>query len=224
MLPLRRQTMGYAENNLAPGETILYRARYHWVFYRFSIVVLFLAAGLGIGALRARNAQAGNEVGMPLVWIAAAFAVIGLVAFLARRVRADVDEFVVTNRRVIRKVGLFAREVQHAPLEKIQDITIEQGFVARMLGYGTVIVETASENGMLVFPSIASPEGLRTHVWGQAPVAGQAPAAPEPVPLSLPPASPPPRARLEELENLKQRGLVTQDEYAAKRREILSRL
>ena len=211
--------MGYAEKNLAPGETILYRARYHWVFYRFSIIVFILAAGLGFAALRARNAQAGDEVGQPLAWIAAAFVVIGLVAFVARRIRANMDEFVVTNRRVIRKVGLISREVQHAPLEKIQDITIEQGILGRMLGYGTVIVETASEKGMLVFPAIASPESLRTHVWGQGPVSGQAPVA---VPAS--PAPPTPRERLEELEHLKQKGLVNAEEYARKRQEILSHL
>ncbi len=212
--------MGYAEKNLAAGETILYRARYHWVFYRFSIVVLVLAAVLGSFALHAKNAQAGDEVGRPLAWIAAAFVVIGLIAFLSRRVRASADEFVVTNRRVIRKVGLVSREVQHAPIEKIQDITIEQGMFARMLGYGTVIVETASEKGMLVFPLISNPEGLRTHVWGQAPAAAGGSAAV----ASAAPAPPNFRARLEELEQLKEKGLVSQEEYAAKRQEILSHL
>ena len=139
-------------------------------------------------------------MGQPLAWIAAGFVVIGLVAFVAMRIRANLDEFVVTNRRVIRKVGLLAREIQHAPLEKIQDITIEQGLLGRMLGYGTVIVETASEKGMLVFPAIASPESLRTHVWGQGPVSGQVPLA---VPAS--PAPPTPRERLEELEHRNRR-------------------
>ena len=208
--------MGYAEKNLAPGETILHRARYHWVFYRFSIAVLVLAGILGAAALYARRAQAGEEVGRPLGLLAAAFVAIALVAFLARRIRANMDEFVVTNRRVIRKVGLVAREIQQAPLEKIQDITIEQGVLGRMLGYGTVIVETASEKGMLVFPAIAGPESFRNHVWGQAP------AKPEAAPA--PTASVAARARLEELENLKQRGLVSQEEYAAKRQEILSNL
>lgn len=209
--------MGYADRHLAPGETILYRARYHWVFYSFSIIVFVLAAGLGFAALHARNAQAGEEVGRPLALVAAAFVVIGLVAFLALRVRASMDEFVVTNRRVIRKVGIFAREVQHAPLEKIQDITIEQGVFGRMLGYGTVIVETASEKGMLVFPAIAAPESFRNHVWGQAPAKPEAVAAAAAAPAPL-------QARLEELENLKQRGLVSAEEYAAKRQEILSHL
>jgi membrane protein YdbS with pleckstrin-like domain len=211
--------MAYAEKNLAPGETILYRARYHWVFYGFSIVVLVLAAALGLASLRATQQQAGDEIGRPLAWIAAAFVVIALIAFLARRFRANLDEFVVTNRRVIRKVGLVAREIQHAPLEKIQDVTIEQGILGRMLGYGTVIVETASEKGMLIFPAVASPESFRTHVWGQGPLTGQPASA---VPAS--PAPPTPRTRLEELESLKQKGLLSQEEYAAKRQEILSHL
>jgi hypothetical protein len=25
--------MSYVERNLAPGETVVYRARYHWIYY-----------------------------------------------------------------------------------------------------------------------------------------------------------------------------------------------
>jgi membrane protein YdbS with pleckstrin-like domain len=215
--------MGYAEKNLAAGETILYRARYHWVFYGFSIIVLILAAVLGVAAWRATQQQAGDEIGRPLGWIAAAFAVIALIAFLARRFRANMDEFVVTNRRVIRKVGVLSREIQHAPIEKIQDVTIEQGILGRMLGYGTVIVETASEKGMLVFPAISSPESMRTHIWGQAPAT--MPAAAGTVAASSPaPAPVTAQKRLEDLQSLKQRGLVDDEEYAAKKKEILSHL
>jgi uncharacterized membrane protein YdbT with pleckstrin-like domain len=216
--------MAYAEKNLAPGETILYRARYHWVFYSFSIIVLILAGGLGLASLSATKQQAGDEIGRPLGWIAAAFVVIALVAFLARRIRANMDEFVVTNRRVIRKVGVFAREIQHAPIEKIQDVTIEQGIVGRMLGYGTVIVETASEKGMLVFPSIASPESMRTHIWGQAPASVPAAAAAAASPAAPAADSVTAQKRLEDLQSLKQRGLVNDEEYAAKKKEILSHL
>jgi membrane protein YdbS with pleckstrin-like domain len=209
--------MGYAEKNLAPGETILYRAHYHWIIYRFSMVLLVLAAALGLAALRASSQQTGEHVGSWVGILAAAFVVIALLSFLWRRFRSSLDEFVVTNRRVIRKVGLYAREIQQAPLEKVQDITIEQGNVGRLLGYGTVILETASERGMLTFPYLASPESFRNHVWGQAPP-GDSGAPPQGA--ALPSA----RERLEELESLRQRGLVNQEEYAAKRQEILSNL
>jgi uncharacterized membrane protein YdbT with pleckstrin-like domain len=213
--------MGYAEKNLAPGESILYRARYHWVLYRFTIIVLALAAALGVSAMYARRAQAGDEVGRPLAYIAAAFVVLALLAFLVRRFRASQDEFVVTNRRVIRKVGFYAREIQQAPLEKVQDMTVQQGVFGRMLGYGTVIVETASEKGMLVFPAIAAPEGFRNAVWGQAPPVSPATGV---ATVPAPEGKVATKARLEELERLKQQGLVNDEEYAAKRKEILSHL
>src|SRR5262249_36310229 len=116
--------MGYAEKNLAPGEAIVYRARYHWVFYRGGLVLAATAVILGIGALFARERAPGSGVATALGIAAAAFLAVAVVAFLARRVRASVDEFVVTSRRVMRKVGLFSREVEHAPIEKIQDVTV----------------------------------------------------------------------------------------------------
>jgi hypothetical protein len=110
--------MGYAEKNLASNERILFRARYHWVFYRFSIIVLILAIALGIASLYARGAQAADEVGRPLAWIAAGFAAIALAAFAMLRFRANLDEFVVTSRRAsfVRSGSL--REVQRRLLSR----------------------------------------------------------------------------------------------------------
>jgi uncharacterized membrane protein YdbT with pleckstrin-like domain len=145
------------------------------------------------------------------------FLVIAVGHFAFRRLRASADEYVVTSRRVIRKYGLVARDVEQALLDRIQDITLKQGITARLLGYGTVILETASETGRLAFPDIAEPEEFRKAVWGQqgAAAAGVAPVAP-PAPTAA--------TRLAELEDLKTRGLLSAEEYARKREEILSSL
>ena len=210
--------MGYAEKNLAPGETILHRARYHWIFYRVSLLLLLLAVLLGIASFYATQKAPGEGVARPVGFLALGFAILAGILFLARRIRASADEFVVTNRRVMRKMGLVAREIEQVPVEKIQDVTIEQGVIGRMLGYGTVLVETASERmGMLTFPDIARPEAFRNALWGRAPDAGGAPAVSGSISRS-------PKERLAELENLRQQGLVTPEEYAAKKAEILSHL
>jgi len=39
--------MGYAEKNLAPGESIALRCRYHWVIYRAAMTLIFFAVLLG---------------------------------------------------------------------------------------------------------------------------------------------------------------------------------
>lgn len=216
--------MGYVEKNLGPGESVVYRARYHWIAYKTALLLLFLAFLLGMSSLYAF--KVAPEEGTPsriaglmgLVFLGFAF-----LAFVIRWVRASADEYVVTSRRVIRKYGLVSREVEQALLEKVQDVTLRQGVLARMLGYGTVIVETASESGQLRFPDIADPEAFRTALWGQPspPVAPVAPTAPVAPPAVARPAA---RDRLADLEDLKSRGLLSQEEYASKRQEILNSL
>lgn len=222
--------MAYAEKNLAPGESIVYRARYHWIYYRTTLALLLVAAVSGlwwwISGQRLQSGAASSIFGK----IALVLLLIALVHFLLRRIRASADEFVVTTRRVICKTGLVAREAEHAPIEKIQDISIDQGVVARMLGYGTAVIETASESGRIVFPDIANPEKFRSAIWGQNSAAAPAGAAgavstggapagtfADSVQVSA-------AVRLAELEKLRTQGLLTTDEYARKRQEILESL
>ncbi|HEV8232681.1 MAG TPA: PH domain-containing protein [Thermoanaerobaculia bacterium] len=224
--------MSYAEKNLAPGETIVYRARYHWIYYRTTLALLLVAAVFGlwwwISGERLQAGPASSVFGV----IALALLAAALVHFLLRRIRASADEFVVTTRRVIRKTGLVAREAEHAPIEKIQDITVDQGVLARLLGYGTATLETASESGRIVFPDIAEPERFRSAIWGQ--TAGAAPSAGAASSTSVPAGALPgtfagsvqiaAAARLAELEALHTRGLLTTEEYARKREEIIASL
>ena len=214
--------MSYAEKNLAPGETIVHRARYHWIYYRTALALLLVAAVFGlwwwIAGKRLGSAGSSAIFGYAALFFLAA----AVVTFLLRHVRAAADEFVVTNRRVMRKVGLLAREAEQAPIEKIQDVTLDQGVIARLLGYGTVVLETASERGRIVFPDISRPEAFRNAIWGQA--AGPAAAAAAVSPSPLPPATPSTAERLKQLEDLRTRGLLSTEEYSRKRQEILRSL
>ncbi|MDQ5873425.1 MAG: PH domain-containing protein [Acidobacteriota bacterium] len=207
--------MSYAEKNLAPGETIVYRARYHWIYYRTTLVLLLVAAAFGIAWWYSGNRLEDGTPSSIFKNLALLFLVAAILHFVVRRVRASADEYVVTNRRVIRKYGLVAREVEQALLDRVQDITLHQGITARLLGYGTVVLETASETGRLTFPDIAEPEEFRKAVWGQQTGSTVGSAAP---------AAPTTATRLAELEDLKARGLLSPEEYARKREEILSSL
>jgi membrane protein YdbS with pleckstrin-like domain len=214
--------MGYAERNLVPGETIVYRARYHWTIYRVALVLFGLALLLSAASIYAHRTSADSGVAGPVAYLALGFTAVAVIGFLVRWIRASADEFVVTERRVLRKVGLMARDIEQAPLEKIQDISVDQTFSGRVLGYGTVTLETASERGSMTFPRIARPQAFKNALWAQA----SAPASSRPgvSPAALPPAAAPARERLAELDGLRQQGLVTEEEYAAKRREIIAGL
>ena len=213
--------MSYAEKNLAPGETIVYRARYHWIYYKTTFALLLLAAVFGLWWWVAGSRLGAESTSSIFGNVALVLLVAAAVHFLVRRFRASADEYVVTSRRVIRKYGFVAREVEQALIDRIQDITVRQGVAGRLLGYGTVVLETASETGRIVFPDIAEPEAFRNAVWGQVP-AREAGAAAPPAPVSA--ALPSTASRLAELEELRTRGLLSAEEYAKKRDQILESL
>ena len=216
MLPF--EAMGYAEKSLVAGESIVYRARHHWIFYRTAIFVLFLAALLGGATLYASKTSPDTEVARWSGYLALAFVVIAALLFLGRWIRARNDEFVVTDRRLLCSKGLLNRVHEQAPIDKIQDITINQSWLGSMLGYGDAVIETASERlGAFTFDLISSPEAFRNAIWGHAPTVGRSAAA---IPAGAPTAA----MRMEELENLRRKGMVSETEYAAKRREILEHL
>ena len=55
---------------------------------------------------------------------------------------------VVTNVRVLQVHGLIGKTVVDSSLEKINDILLQQTFLGRLFGYGTLVVMTASETGL----------------------------------------------------------------------------
>ncbi|MBV6506167.1 MAG: hypothetical protein ILNGONEN_01739 [Syntrophorhabdaceae bacterium] len=55
-------------------------------------------------------------------------------------IRQATSEFVITNKRIIVKTGLIRRKSLEMNLQKIESVNVEQGIMARILGYGTVTI------------------------------------------------------------------------------------
>lgn len=208
--------MGYVEKNLMPGEELLLRPTYHWV--RFVPGASGVVGGAAIALL---GMALGDVVIAP--WVGLVFALVGLVALLRRWLSDLFDEFAVTTMRVIRKRGLVSRDVRQVPLDKVQDLNIRANLWGRWLAYGDVEVQTAGQDGTVLFPRIAHPEQFRNVLFAHLPRAGASPAV-APASASAPKPSRTVQERLKDLESLKQQGLVTDDEYGAKRAALLAEI
>lgn len=60
--------------------------------------------------------------------------------FIAPALKRWSDEFVITNKRVIIKTGIFARNTFEMNLNKIESVNVDQSIFGRMLGYGTITI------------------------------------------------------------------------------------
>jgi len=72
-------------------------------------------------------------------------------------------EMGVTSKRVVRKSGLIMRDTTEIKLEKVESVSVQQGLLGRMFGYGTVIIAGSGGNSA-VMKGVRNPLGFRALV------------------------------------------------------------
>lgn len=78
------------------------------------------------------------------------FAWLAVVSRMAFKVFEWSDEFfAVTGVRVMLVHGIVTRRVDMMPLKKITDLTVDRSIMGRMLGYGTIVLESAGQDQAL---------------------------------------------------------------------------
>ena len=76
--------------------------------------------------------------------------VIGLLLLLVPvyyHVQAKLVRYVLTDTTIEIDRGLVSRTTQHIPLRRVQDVTVTASLLQRMLGYGDITIDNASEDG-----------------------------------------------------------------------------
>jgi uncharacterized membrane protein YdbT with pleckstrin-like domain len=148
--------MGYVERHLLPNEHVVYKTRLHWVLYVKPALLILLGIALAM--------LLGQVQDPRWLWmIGAAVVSIGLVWALVHYVELMTSEFAVTNSRLILKVGLISRYTTELLLTKVETIGVQQGLLARVLGYGDLVV-TGTGGAREVFHRVRDPIGFRNHV------------------------------------------------------------
>jgi len=126
--------------------------------------------------------------------------------------------YVLTDERIVVRQGLIARTGTEIPLENITNVLFSQRVVERMLGYGDVLIESAGSQGQSRLEDIPDPEAFQSEVYRARELrslhfrsTGNV-AARDVV------------QQLEALADLRERGHLTDEEFAAKKRTLLGDL
>jgi uncharacterized membrane protein YdbT with pleckstrin-like domain len=201
--------MPFPRKFLNEGEEIVLDMRPHWSF--FAGPVAALAASLVL-AVVAQDVQYVNVAVLIL-------AILSLLWCVARYARWVTTNFVVTSDRLIYRHGVFAKHGQEIPLERLNDVSFRRSFLMRIVGAGDLLIESAGERGQQPFDHIAHPERVQNiiHQTIEAAQARDADRMAGRRELS-------PLEQLEKLDELRQRGVISQAEFEAKKAQLLDRL
>lgn len=91
-------------------------------------------------------------------WVAA---LVGSLYFLVVYFSWKVNIWVVTNYRVIDEAGLFNHFAKESPLEKINNVSYDQTLWGRILNFGHVEIQTAAEIGATDYFNVHGPKRLK---------------------------------------------------------------
>ena len=156
--------MAYPEDDLAPDEELILHRHPHWKMLLVPVLVLLVVVALaGFLAALIRN-QSWANVG----WIVLAVLGITVIArwTMTPLLRWYTTHFVLTDRRVLVRQGVFTRTGLDIPMTRINSVRFRHGLLDRILGTGTLIIESASQEP-LEFDDIPHVEQVHSLLYNE---------------------------------------------------------
>jgi membrane protein YdbS with pleckstrin-like domain len=221
--------MGYPRNLIQEHEQVALDLRPHWWFFSRNILT---GIPLFIIAVLALRVDGDSWASTPAQVIVGVMLVAWAGWLVLEYFQWTMTYFVVTSRRVIYRTGVIAKRGVEIPLERINNINFTQRVFERILGAGSLDIESAGKEGQSHFDFIRHPDGVQHVIYdqmdaryrvtegGAPPVAATVPAAA--AAGTAPPVSVP--DQIEQLARLRDQGLLTDAEFDQKKAELLGRM
>ena len=204
--------MPFPRKLLNDTEDIVLDLHPHWWFLAKQTVALVVALVVGIVSLALGwpdpvNVVVGIAILASLVWWA------------ARYIDWRSTNFVVTTDRLIYRHGVFTKKGIEIPLDRVNNVMFSQTVLERVLGAGDLVIESAGESGRQAFSDVRKPTAVQNEIYRQIEAnenrkfdrIGGAPST----------TGQSKAVELAKLDDLRSRGVLSADEFAAEKRRLL---
>jgi len=155
--------MAYPRKLLAEDEQLVLDLHPHWKALVAPVLVLLLT--LGVGGFVAAEIPDGSHQNLYRLLVLIAVLAVLVVWSLRPFLRWFTTHFVITDRRVLVRTGILARTGRDIPLSRINDITFSHTFLERLLGCGTLLVESAGERGQVTLSDVPKVEQVQRQLY-----------------------------------------------------------
>jgi uncharacterized membrane protein YdbT with pleckstrin-like domain len=135
--------VAYPDELLVEGEQVVIHKHPHGKMLVLPVLVLLLV----VATASFLAALVSAQFWAPWAWLALAVIGIGLIVrfTVVPVVRWRSTHFVVTNRRVLVREGVFSRHGIDIPMSRINSVQFRHTLLERLLGSGTLVIESASD-------------------------------------------------------------------------------
>lgn len=238
--------MAYIDDLLGRGEHIIHVGRQHAfvlvsnVLTELLLIAVLIAAGVASqGAFPQGTTVLGTgsmTFGQLVLIVCALISLFILISAFMDYLRWNNETYIITDMRVIQLRGVFNKGVIDSSLDKINDIELRQSWLGRIFDFGDIEILTASEAGVNLMRRLAHPlqfkrallEAKQNHRSGFGYLDPQAVAAYTQAQHSQQATRSGGRPEIEQtlhtLAELRDQGILSQDEFEAKKRDLLSRI
>ncbi len=155
--------MGYPAKLLGEDEEVVLELHPHWK--RLVGPVLLIPVVVGVASFLAFALPSGSY--RPSArWTVVVVAAAVLVVFsLWPLLRWRATNYVFTNHRVVIRTGVLSRTGRDIPLARVNDVSFFHSLVDRVLGCGTLTVESAGERGQVVLDDVPRVEEVQSELY-----------------------------------------------------------
>ena len=138
--------MSYPEKLLATDEEVVEHLHPHWItLVPATLWFILVCAAAGVGVYFAPDH--GTKRTVVLLVILVVGVVLLLVLSLPPWIRWRTTHFVLTTHRVLIRRGVLTHTGRDIALQRINDVAFTQSLWDRLVGAGTLVIESAGEHG-----------------------------------------------------------------------------
>jgi uncharacterized membrane protein YdbT with pleckstrin-like domain len=220
----RRLLVAYLDGLLARGETIVLRAHRHILFLLLRIM-LYVAGAMLMWFLAYAAWRWIPRIGGWVMLVLLLLSIVPLLIAGYRFYSWKVEEFAVTSYRIIQVDGIFTKQTFDSALEMVNDVVMRQTVFGRLFGYGDIEIITGSDIGVNSIRGIADPFAFKRALI-DAKMQGNRRAVTEYRNDQRDPDDPRigrSLQLLDSLQDLRDSGMITTEEYEVRRRQVLER-
>jgi uncharacterized membrane protein YdbT with pleckstrin-like domain len=205
---------------LHDNEEVILDLRPHWSY--FLVRGLVLLAALAVLVVVAVTIE--NDV---LPWIVGVLVLVALARLVSRYASWTTTEFVVTTDRLILRAGIIGKKGMEIPLDRVNTVFFSQKLRERLLGFGDLIIESGGERGQQVINNVAHPEQVQSVIHAAMETEQdqrEGARFADRTATTAPPDRESVLDQIDRLDQLRQRGVISEAEFETKKAQLLERL